>query len=108
GGRKPAGISQEAETAALQSLDSAEILADVDDEHARMIMQSVGQGVALASDLRKLELQGNNPVNGLVVARPGQAAFNIDGAMVTVIGPLQKRLDKLREAGAEGVEDADQ
>jgi hypothetical protein len=103
-GPKPAAISQEAETAALQSLDSAENLADVDDEHARMIMQSVGQGVALASDLRRLELQGNSPVNGLVVAKPGQAAFNIEGARVTVIGPLQKRLDELREAWAKALE----
>src|SRR4029453_5609466 len=98
-GPKPAAISQEAETAALQSLDSTENLAGVDDEHARMIMQSVGQGVALASDLRRLELQGNNPVNGLVVAKPGQAAFNIEGAMVTVVGPLQKRLQHARAAG---------
>ena len=103
-GPKPAAISQEAETAALQSLDSTENLAGVDDEHARMIMQSVGQGVALASDLRRLELQGNNPVNGLVVAKPGQAALNIEGARVTVIGPLQKRLDKLREAWAKALE----
>jgi hypothetical protein len=103
-GPKPAAISQEAETAALQSLDSEENLAGVDDEHARMIMQSVGQGVALASDLRTLGLQGNNPVNGLVVAKPAQAAFNIEGARVTVIGPLQKRLDKLREAWAKALE----
>jgi hypothetical protein len=41
-------------------------------------------------------LQGNKPVNGLVVAKKGQKAFNIEGAKLTVIGPRQDRVDKLR------------
>jgi hypothetical protein len=103
-GPKPAGMPPEAQTASLQSLVSPDNLPGVDDEHAQLIMQSVGQGNALASDLRSLLLQDNKPVGGLVIAKQGQAAFDIEGAKVTVIGPLQKRLDKLREAWAKALQ----
>jgi hypothetical protein len=108
-GPKPAGLSAEAEaeTASLQSTDRPPDLPTVDDEHAQAIMQGVPQGNLLASDLRALNLQGNKPVEGLVVAQPGQAAFNIEGAKVTVLGPLQTRLDKLRDAWAKAMQKAD-
>ncbi|MBR1123516.1 hypothetical protein JQ628_18475 [Bradyrhizobium lablabi] len=96
-GPKPAGMPADAQTASLQSLVSVQNLPGVADEHARMIMESVGQGITLASSLTTLGLQGNAPVRGLVVAKQGQQPFNIEGAKVTVIGPLQKRLDKLRK-----------
>ena len=71
-------------------------LPGVADEDSQAIVQSVGQGMDLAADLRTLHLGGNVPVGGLVAARKGQAPYDIDGAKVTVLGPLQGRLDKLR------------
>ena len=108
-GPKPAGLSPqaEAETASLQSLASPQNLPGVDDEHAQAIMESIAQGNLLAGDLRTLNLQGNNPVNGLIVAKPGQAALNIEGAKVTVLGPLQTRLDKLRDSWAKALQKPD-
>jgi hypothetical protein len=103
-GPKPAGMPADAQTASLQSLVSPQNVPGVDDEHARAIMESVGQGITLASSLTSLGLQGNSPVRGLVVAKPGQQPFNIDGAKVTVIGPLQKRLEKLREEWAKALQ----
>jgi beta-lactamase superfamily II metal-dependent hydrolase len=108
-GPKPAGLSAEteAETASLQSLASTQNLPGVDDEHAQAIMESIAQGNLLAGDLRTLNLQGNNPVNDLIVAKPGQAALNIEGAKVTVLGPLQTRLDKLRDSWAKALQKPD-
>lgn len=106
-GPKPQGLSQEVEQASLQSLVSVQSLPGITDEHDRMVMESVAQGNVLAGDLVKLQLQGNAPVNGLIVAKPGQAAFNIEGAKVTVVGPRQTRLDKLRDAWAKALQKAD-
>ncbi len=69
-----------------------------------MIMESVGQGITLAGSLTALGLQGNAPVRGLVVAKQEQQPFNIEGAKVTVIGPLQRRLDKLRAEWAKALQ----
>ena len=108
-GPKPAGLSAEAEavTSSLEALDKPPNLPPVDDEHAQAIMESVPQGNALASDLRALNLQGNGVINGLVVAKHGQGTFNIEGAKVTVLGPLQTRLDKLRESWANALQRPD-
>jgi hypothetical protein len=102
-GPKPAGLPQEVATASMESLVSTENLPGVKDVHAQMIMQSVGQGNALASDLRSLQLQGNSPFGDLVVAKPGQRKVEIDGARITVIGPLQRRLDALRKEWAKAL-----
>jgi hypothetical protein len=67
----------------------------------------VPQGIALASDIKSLQLKGNKPVNGLVVAKKGQQKFDIDGAVVTVVGPMQDRLDKLRAEWAEAMKKPD-
>ena len=65
---------------------------------AQLIMQSVGQGNALATDIRSLQLDGNRPVpGGFVMAKAGQRKFQIEGAEVTVIGPLENRLEALRK-----------
>jgi beta-lactamase superfamily II metal-dependent hydrolase len=103
-GPKPAGLTPEVATASLQSLVSEENLPGVDDECARLIMQSVGQGNALAADLRSLQLDGNKPVTGgLVRAKKGQQKFQIEGADVTVIGPLESRIEALRAAWAKAL-----
>ena len=103
-GPPPADAAVDAASpASLQSLVSLQNLPGVDDEHAAMVMQSVAQGNALASDLRALHLEGNKPVNGFVAAKPGQQKYKIEGADVTVLGPLQRRLDKLREEWAKAL-----
>jgi hypothetical protein len=98
-GPKPAGLSGEVASASMATL-AEEAVFGIDDYRAQLIMQSVPQGNRLASDLRSLRLSGNKPVNGLVVAREGQQKFNIEGASVTIVGPLQKRINKLRVAWA--------
>jgi len=95
-GAKAASTEVVASTAALQGLVGPITLPGVD-EHATMIMQSVSQGNLLAADLRTLGLDGNAPVNGFVSARKGQKKIRIEGATVTIVGPLQKRLDSLRK-----------
>jgi hypothetical protein len=102
-GPKPSGLSGEAATASLQSLVSVNNLPGVDDEHARLIMQSVAQGNNLAADLGSLQLTGNAPVNGFVMAKKGQKPFMIEGAKVTVIGPLESRLEALRKEWAKAL-----
>ena len=101
-GPKPAGLSGEVATASMAAL-AEEALSGIDDEPAQLIMQSVPQGNRLAADLRSLRLNGNKPVNGLVMAKEGQQKFNIEGALVTVVGPLQKRIDRLRKAWEEAL-----
>ena len=94
---KPSATAPAAETAALQALNDN--TPDIDDEAADLIMQSVPQGNALASDLRALNLHDNKPVaGGFVMAKKGQAEIDIEGAKVTIIGPLENRLDALRKA----------
>src|SRR5262245_25293798 len=104
-GPKPAGLSEEAEaeTASLQSLVSEENLPGVDDERGQLVMQSVKQGNDLAVDLRSLQLDGNRPVGGFVMAKKGQAPFPIEGATVTVVGPMQNRLEALRKDWAKAL-----
>jgi hypothetical protein len=102
-GPPPADAAVDASPASLQSLVAPKNLPGVDDEHATMVMQSVAQGNALASDLRALHLEGNKPVNGFVAAKPGQPKHKIEGADVTVLGPLQRRLDKLRDEWAKAL-----
>lgn len=102
-GPPPPDATVDASPASLQSLVAPKNLPGVDDEHAAMVMQSVAQGNALASDLRALHLEGNKPVNAFVAAKPGQPTYKIEGADVTVLGPLQRRLDKLREEWAKAL-----
>lgn len=118
-GPKPQGLSNDAEAvvAALQSSDpeqpppiSLDDVASVDDEekeHSVLYMQSIGQGISLASDLVVLELGGNLPIGGLVMARVGQPKFNIKGAKVTVVGPLERRIEALRTEWQAALKEAD-
>jgi hypothetical protein len=99
-GPAPSDLSDEAkaETAVLQSLVSIDNLPGVDDEHAQMIMQNVAEGDTLANDLTTLRLQDNPPFPGrFVMASKGQRPVTIAGASVTVLGPLERRLNALRK-----------
>ncbi|TSD85503.1 hypothetical protein FFK22_026980 [Mycobacterium sp. KBS0706] len=73
------------------------ILPQIGGGDGEAVIQSVGQGISLRADLETLHLGGNQPVNGLISAKEGQASYNIDGAKVTVLGPRQKQLDELRK-----------
>ena len=104
-GPEPAGAPKGAKTASLQSLVDDPPL--VGDHHADLVMQSVGQGIALAADLGSLQIGGNAPVNGLIVAAKGQKPIKIEGAELTIIGPLQKRVDALRKEWAKALKETD-
>lgn len=103
-GAKPAGVSDEVAAASLQSLVSEiELPSAGHDDHAELLMQSISQGNDLAADLRSLGLEGNQPVNDFVSARKGQKKYDIEGAKLTVVGPLQSRLDALRKEWAKAL-----
>lgn len=101
-GASRASTDATASSASLQALVGTITLPGVD-EHATMIMQSVGQGNLLAADLRTLGLDGNAPVRGFISAKKGQKKIRIDGAQVTILGPLQRRLDALRKEWAKAL-----
>jgi hypothetical protein len=102
-GPKPAGLTADVAMATTASLVE-QILPHVDDDRAQLVMESVPQGIALAADLGTLKLKGNKPMNGLVVAKKGQPALTIDGAKLTIIGPRQDRIDKLRAEWAKALQ----
>jgi hypothetical protein len=104
-GPAPAGSAQSNGAIALQlSNPTAGLLPEGALGHdGDAVTQSIPQGNKLAANLRSLSLQGNQPVNGLVAARPGQAALDIDGAKVTIVGPLQNRLNRLRDEWREAL-----
>ena len=66
-------------------------------------MQSVGQGNVLAADLGALGLNGNQARQRVVMAKKGQQKIPIEGAKVTVIGPLKSRLEALRKEWAKAL-----
>jgi beta-lactamase superfamily II metal-dependent hydrolase len=108
-GPKPQTLAFEsdAEVASLQSstpnepppipLDDVAGVDEYEKEHSALVMQSIGQGIALAGDLKALCLDGNQPVGGLVLAKVGQPPIHINGAKVMVVGPLQTRIEALRK-----------
>ena len=70
----------------------------IGDEDGQAVVESVGQGISLAADLRTLRLQGNSPFNGVIQAIKGHPTTAVKGgAAVTVIGPRKTRLDALQK-----------
>jgi hypothetical protein len=57
----------------------------------------------LAADIRTLRPNDNQPINGVVMAKKGQQKISIEGADVTVIGPLESRLGALHKAWAKAL-----
>ncbi len=102
---QPMAVAQEI----APELDGVDLPEDVEEllHQGQAVVQSVGQGNDLAADLGSLQLGDNQPVGGLVSARAGQGPFNILGAQVTVVGPRANRLERLREAWREAVEEAE-
>jgi hypothetical protein len=75
----------------------AESHAGTDDEKTAAVLLSVSQGNSLASALKTLQLGGNFPFNGAVRSRLGTKPTQIDNAEVTILGPSETRLEKLRK-----------
>ncbi len=98
-GPLPAGVrpaSSGAVPAELIDATSGMLALDGLDHDGEAILQSVGQGMQLATNLRSLSLAGNTPFNGLISAKKEQNALLLDDAAITVLGPVQNRLDRLR------------
>ncbi|QND24946.1 hypothetical protein HB774_34655 (plasmid) [Rhizobium leguminosarum bv. viciae] len=90
----PAAASQGLEPAGL----STALAGLVSDPDGDAVIQSIPQGISLSSDLRTLHLEGNPPFNGTISASKGQKQIKLKGgAEVTILGPLQNRLDALRK-----------
>ena len=104
-GPKPAGLVGGGGTASLQSLvQRGQPAWRIDDDHAQLIMQSVARASRSPPTSARCSLKGNKPVNGLVMAKKGQRKFAIEGAQVTIIGPLENRIDALRKEWAEALQ----
>jgi hypothetical protein len=99
------GNSSKELTVAVQAQFGAAALAgepDLDglDRSAAMVLASVGQGIRLRDDLRKLGLKTNALFGGeLVVATAGVGARNVGrGLSMTVLGPTKPELEALAKA----------
>lgn len=104
-GPAPAGLGESSGAIALQvSNPAAGLLLDGTlGEEGDAVVQGVPVGIKLAAHLRSLSLRGNAPFDGFIAAKPGQARVEIDGAMVTILGPQQDRLERLRGAWRAGL-----
>jgi hypothetical protein len=105
-GPAPAGLGESSGAMALELANpTAGLLpAGALGDDSAAVVQSVPQGIKLATNLRALGLDGNAPVNGFISARPDRGPVLIDGVSVTLIGPIQSRLDKLREEWRKALE----
>lgn len=103
----PAGLAQNVQTASLPSA----LTGMVRDRDGDAVVQSIPQGISLSGDIRALGLHDNPPFDGAVVARKRDKPITTKGgAEVTILGPLEKRLEAPaqevdRSAGKEGQEE---
>ena len=65
------------------------------------VLASINQGRELRDYLEQLQLSGNDPFGGLLSSKSGKK--KIDGAQVTVVGPIKSRLDKFRQKWKDAV-----
>lgn len=96
---RPAGAP--ASAASVQGLDGpgelASFAASGADPRMKAIVSSVNQGRELRDLLRRLKLSGNKPFDKSLITAP-VASDDVPGLKLTVVGPLQARLDKLQKA----------
>jgi len=97
------------ETQGLETASLPTILAgQVDDPDGDAVIQSIPQGISLSSDLKTLRLQDNPPFKGTIVATKREKPIKIKGgAEVTILGPLEKRLEALRKKWIAALEKKD-
>lgn len=65
------------------------------DQRAVAVLASIGQGRELRDYLTKLQLSGNEPFGGTLSSKSGSKV--VDGAKVTLVGPIKSRLDAFRQ-----------
>lgn len=65
------------------------------DERAVAVLASIGQGRELRDYLTKLKLNGNQPFGGTLSSKSGSET--VEGATVTLVGPIKSRLDAFRQ-----------
>ncbi|WP_448030894.1 hypothetical protein [Bradyrhizobium liaoningense] len=64
------------------------------DHRAVAVLASIGQGRELRDYLTQLQLGGNEPFGGTLSSKSGSKV--VDGAKVTLVGPIKSRLDAFR------------
>jgi hypothetical protein len=74
------------------------------EEHDALVLASVGQGQELLTNIESLEIPVNEPFERLVVA---PRSLDLLGTSITVLGPLQERLDPLRQQWADATTKGD-
>ena len=79
-----------------QTLDAAG--AHLDDRREFAVLASINQGRELRDHLTTLDLTGNEPFGDTISSASGTK--KIDGAEVTVVGPIASRLEKFRKEWA--------
>lgn len=86
--------------ASLAATDGAALLAELPDirRETAAVLSSVGQGERLTAEILSLGLQPNDGAGRLLTA---PAELTVDGAQVTILGPLQSRIEDLRREWAE-------
>ncbi|EJB02277.1 hypothetical protein Rleg9DRAFT_7305 [Rhizobium leguminosarum bv. trifolii WSM597] len=103
--RASTGETQGVETAGLPYM----LAGQVDDQDGDAVIQSIPQGISLSSDLKTLKLQDNPPFKGTIVATKREKPIKIKGgAEVTILGPLEKRLEALRKKWIAALEKKDE
>jgi hypothetical protein len=97
----PRGEGAPAAAASVQGLEGpgalAAFAASGADSRMKAIVASVNQGRELRDLLRRLHLGGNKPFGTSLIAAP-VASDDVPGLRLTVVGPLEARLDKLHAA----------
>lgn len=71
----------------------------------QLVLASVNQGVELLANIESLGLPLNEPMGAKRIQAPQSIVF--EGATVTFLGPLQERLDALKQKWADAVSDGD-
>jgi hypothetical protein len=84
--------------AANDSLDEIAKKFGITSVAGQLVLATVGQGVDLLADIAALEIPLNEPVGNRITA-PHSEEF--EGAKITFLGPLEQRLDALKQAWAD-------
>jgi hypothetical protein len=87
--------NQDAAVASTASVMTPSSLGDVLQPEGSLVLASVGQGRDLRNLLTALNLGGNAPFQGMVLA--GHAPITLDNVKLTVVAPSQENLAALQE-----------
>jgi len=87
--------NKDASIASAASVMTPSSLGDILQPEGSLVLASVGQGRELRNLLGALNLDGNPPFQGMVLA--GHAPITLDNLKLTVVAPSQANLDALQE-----------